>query len=52
MMILPILVVISILGVMLTACSGGANGKSAYEIAKEHGFQGTEEEWLASLVGR
>ena len=52
MMILPILVVISMLGVMLTACSGGANGKSAYEIAKEHGFQGTEEEWLASLVGR
>lgn len=26
-----------------------ADGKSAYEIAVEHGFKGTEEEWLASL---
>lgn len=30
---------------------GGADGKSAYEIAVENGFSGTEEEWLASLVG-
>lgn len=29
----------------------GADGKSAYEIALEHGFEGTEEEWLASLKG-
>lgn len=29
-----------------------ADGKSAYEIAKEEGFQGTEEEWLASLQGK
>ena len=29
----------------------GAAGKSAYEIAKENGFEGTEEEWLASLKG-
>lgn len=28
-----------------------ANGKSAYEIAVENGFEGTEEEWLASLQG-
>lgn len=27
----------------------GSNGKSAYEIALEHGFEGTEEEWLASI---
>lgn len=27
----------------------GADGKSAYEIAVEKGFEGTEEEWLASL---
>ncbi len=27
------------------------NGKSAYEIAVEHGFEGTEEEWLAALKG-
>ena len=26
-------------------------GKSAYEIAVEHGFEGTEKEWLESLVG-
>lgn len=25
-------------------------GYSAYEIAVQHGFEGTEEEWLASLV--
>lgn len=29
----------------------GENGKSAYEIAKENGFDGTEEEWLNSLKG-
>lgn len=27
----------------------GENGKSSYEIAVEHGFDGTEEEWLESL---
>ena len=26
-------------------------GKSGYEIAVMHGFEGTEEEWLASLKG-
>lgn len=31
--------------------TAGADGKSAYEIAVEHGFEGTEEEWLASLKG-
>jgi len=29
----------------------GVDGKSAYEIALENGFEGTEEEWLESLVG-
>ena len=29
----------------------GADGKSAYEIAVEHGYFGTETEWLASLKG-
>lgn len=29
----------------------GAPGKSAYEIAKEKGFEGTEQEWLVSLKG-
>ncbi len=33
----------------------GANGKdgsSAYELAVKNGFEGTEEEWIASLVGQ
>ena len=29
----------------------GPDGYSAYEIAVQNGFEGTEEEWLASLVG-
>ncbi|MBQ1167594.1 MAG: hypothetical protein II143_00685, partial [Bacteroidales bacterium] len=29
----------------------GKDGKSAYELAKEAGFTGTEAEWLASLKG-
>lgn len=30
---------------------GGEDGKSAYEIAVENGFKGTETEWLSSLKG-
>jgi hypothetical protein len=30
----------------------GKDGESAYQIAKDHGFVGTEDEWLASLVGK
>lgn len=30
----------------------GTPGKSAYEIAVENGFEGTEQEWLASLIGQ
>ena len=30
----------------------GLDGKSAYQIAVENGFQGTEEEWLESLEGK
>ena len=29
----------------------GEDGKSAYQIAVEHGYEGTEEEWLLSLKG-
>jgi hypothetical protein len=29
----------------------GPPGESAYEVAVDNGFEGTEEEWLASLVG-
>ena len=31
--------------------SSSIKGDSAYQIALEHGFVGTEEEWLLSLVG-
>ena len=31
--------------------SNGANGKSAYEIAVDAGYSGTEAQWLASLEG-
>ena len=33
------------------ALNGIQDGKSAYELAKEHGYVGTVEEWLASLKG-
>ena len=29
----------------------GARGKSAYQVAVDNGFEGTEQEWLESLVG-
>lgn len=32
--------------------TGGADGKSAYQVAVENGFEGTEEEWLESLHGK
>ncbi len=42
-------------GLLLLACTqqkdDASDGKSAYEIAVENGFTGTEEEWLASLSG-
>lgn len=33
------------------ALTPGRDGKSAYQIALEEGFEGSEEEWLASLKG-
>ena len=29
----------------------GQDGKSAYEVAIDNGFSGTEQEWISSLVG-
>ena len=37
--------------VCLASCGDGENGKSAYEIAVEHGFVGDEQAWLDSLKG-
>ena len=50
--ITSIILVLSLLAsvLMLSGCEiSVSNGKSAYEIAVEHGFTGTEEEWLESL---
>lgn len=45
-------VVISVVCCMtLVSCGNDDTGKSAYEIAVEKGFEGTEEEWLESLKG-
>lgn len=38
-------------GVDGTNGTNGVDGKSAYELAKDAGFTGTEAEWLASLKG-
>lgn len=35
----------------LSEIGAGEDGKSAYEIAVDNGFEGTEEEWLESLKG-
>jgi len=51
MVVLPIALVI---GLVFAGCNGGSDGsdgKSAYEIAVDNGFTGSEEEWLASLGG-
>lgn len=45
-----IFIVIFILCLSFTACN--LQGKSAYEIACENGFEGTELEWLESLNGK
>lgn len=39
------------LGANVSTGGTGIDGKSAYQIAIKHGFVGTEQEWLASLVG-
>ena len=38
-------------GIPGTDGKDGVDGKSAYELAQDNGFQGTMQEWLASLVG-
>ncbi len=40
--------------ILLAGCtgqSGGADGRSAYQVAVEDGYSGTVSQWLASLVG-
>src|SRR5699024_6626631 len=42
---------LSKLPVYVSGGSGGADGKSEYEIAVDNGFEGDEQAWLDSLVG-
>jgi len=52
MVILPVALAIAlVMGGFGCDGSDGSNGKSAYEIAVENGFTGTEQEWLDSLAG-
>lgn len=48
--VLSCFMVIVFAGVFLAGCN--LNGKSAYDIAVEYGFKGTEAEWLESLKGK
>lgn len=43
-----VILVLIIAAVLLASCKGA----SAYEIAVKNGFEGSEEEWLESLVGK
>ena len=43
-----LLLLISLIAVFLVSCEG----ESAYEIAVRNGFEGSEKEWLESLVGK
>ena len=50
------IICILFMGLIMTGCSVedlgiDARGKSAYQIAVENGFVGTEQEWLESLKG-
>lgn len=36
---------------LLKGGASGSDGKSAYEIAVDNGFEGSEQEWLNSLKG-
>ncbi len=46
------LLMIVMVGFCFAGCmEDGSNGKSAYEIAVDNGFVGTEQEWLESLKG-
>lgn len=50
--ILSLILLLSLLLAAVGCTASGKDGKSAYELACEAGFVGTQEEWLASLVGR
>lgn len=41
----------ALISALIEYLTEGAEGKSAYELAVEEGYEGTLEEWLASLIG-
>lgn len=49
--VLVILFMASFVVTAFTSCIAASNGKSAYDIAVENGFVGSEKEWLESLKG-
>lgn len=49
-MLLPMLVGCGMLGETGDKGAAGSDGKSAYQIAVENGFKGSETEWLATLI--
>ena len=54
--LITIVAIIAVVGLLLSVgtsvlIGGGKNGLSAYELAVQNGYSGTELEWLASLVG-
>ncbi len=50
MMLLPMLAGCNLFGESGDKGETGSNGKSAYEIAVDNGFKGSETEWLATLI--
>ena len=52
LILLCITLSLALMGCSLFKGEQGEAGKSSYEIAKDHGFTGSEAEWLASLKGQ
>ena len=46
--IVAIIMIVCVAAIALSACRGA----SAYEIAVKNGYEGTEQQWLATLVGK
>ena len=53
--LIALVLAVLLIPLALAGCAGqgaaGADGKSAYELAVENGFVGSEADWIASLVG-
>lgn len=49
--VLAIIAILCLFTCLFTSCTSSEKNLSAYEIAVENGYKGTETEWLASLKG-